>query len=102
VALEFRSFSKTAGFTGTRCAFTVIPKELKARDDSGAWSRCTACGTAATRRNSTGSATHPAGRRRGLHPRGAAGAQANIDYTMENARLIREGLGQAGYRVFAG
>src|SRR5690606_34680301 len=35
VALEFRSFSKTAGFTGTRCAFTVIPKELMAYDSQG-------------------------------------------------------------------
>ncbi|TFG21286.1 MAG: LL-diaminopimelate aminotransferase [Promethearchaeota archaeon] len=35
VAIEFRSFSKTAGFTGTRCAFTVIPKELTGRDSSG-------------------------------------------------------------------
>lgn len=35
VAIEFRSFSKNAGFTGTRCAFTVVPKALKARDGSG-------------------------------------------------------------------
>src|SRR5690606_22340835 len=35
VAIEFRSFSKTAGFTGTRCAFTVVPKALKAYDSSG-------------------------------------------------------------------
>ena len=36
VAIEFRSFSKTAGFTGTRCAFTVVPKTLMAYDSSGA------------------------------------------------------------------
>ena len=36
VALEFRSFSKNAGFTGTRCAYTVVPKNLKAKDASGA------------------------------------------------------------------
>ena len=35
VAIEFRSLSKTAGFTGTRCAFTVVPKELTARNDKG-------------------------------------------------------------------
>jgi LL-diaminopimelate aminotransferase len=35
VAIEFRSFSKTAGFTGTRCAFTVVPSEVKAFDRNG-------------------------------------------------------------------
>src|SRR5207237_3921272 len=35
VAIEFRSFSKTAGFTGTRCAFTVVPKELMGRSAAG-------------------------------------------------------------------
>ena len=35
VAIEFRSFSKTAGFTGTRCAFTVVPKDCMAYDASG-------------------------------------------------------------------
>jgi LL-diaminopimelate aminotransferase len=35
VAVEFRSFSKTAGFTGTRCAYTVIPKECQVYDQSG-------------------------------------------------------------------
>ena len=35
VAIEFRSFSKTAGFTGTRCAYTVVPKEAQGRDAAG-------------------------------------------------------------------
>jgi len=102
VALEFRSFSKTAGFTGTRCAFTVIPKELKARDDSARGRAARPVEPPPHHEIQRGQLPHPAGRRRGLQPRGAAGAQANIDYTMENARLIREGLGQAGYRVFGG
>jgi LL-diaminopimelate aminotransferase len=103
VALEFRSFSKTAGFTGTRCAFTVIPKELKARDDSGAW---VALHGLWNRRHTTkfNGVSYPIQRAAAavFTPEGAAGAQANIDYTMENARLIREGLGQAGYCVFGG
>jgi LL-diaminopimelate aminotransferase len=103
VALEFRSFSKTAGFTGTRCAFTVIPKELKARDESGAW---VALHGLWNRRHTTkfNGVSYPIQRAAAavFSPEGAAGAQANIDYTMENARLIREGLAQAGYRVFGG
>lgn len=103
VALEFRSFSKTAGFTGTRCAFTVIPKELRARDESGAW---VALHGLWNRRHTTkfNGVSYPIQRAAAavFTPEGAAGTQANIDYTMENARLIREGLGRAGYRVFGG
>ncbi len=103
VALEFRSFSKTAGFTGTRCAFTVIPKELKARDDAGAW---VALHGLWSRRHTTkfNGVSYPIQRAAAavFTPEGARGTQANIDYTMENARLIREGLGRAGYRVFGG
>jgi LL-diaminopimelate aminotransferase len=103
VALEFRSFSKTAGFTGTRCAFTVIPKELKARDDTGAW---VALHSLWNRRHTTkfNGVSYPIQRAAAavFTPEGAAGTQANIDYTMENARLIREGLGKAGYRVLGG
>jgi len=103
VALEFRSFSKTAGFTGTRCAFTVIPKELKARDETGAW---VALHGLWNRRHTTkfNGVSYPIQRAAAavFTPEGAAGTQANIDYTMENARLIREGLGKAGYRVFGG
>jgi len=86
----------------TRCAFTVIPKELKARDDSGAW---VALHGLWNRRHTTkfnGVSYPSSGPPPRSSARGAAGAQANIDYTMENARLIREGLGQAGYRVFGG
>jgi LL-diaminopimelate aminotransferase len=73
-AIEFRSFSKNAGFTGTRCAFIVVPKELKVWDLAAASTPCTRSGTAATRRSSTASripcrrppppSTPPRGRRR--------------------------------------
>jgi LL-diaminopimelate aminotransferase len=103
VAIEFRSFSKTAGFTGTRCAFTVIPKELCARDGSGApvplhglWNR----------RHTTkfNGVSYPVQRAAAavFSSEGSKAVQANIDYYMENARIIREGLAKAGYRVHGG
>ena len=103
VAIEFRSFSKTAGFTGTRCAFTVIPKEVCGRDAVGApvplhglW----------TRRHTTkfNGVSYPVQRAAAavFTPEGSRAVQANIDYYMENARIIREGLAAAGYRVYGG
>ena len=103
VAIEFRSFSKTAGFTGTRCAFTVIPKEVCAKDQSGAqvplhglWNR----------RHTTkfNGVSYPIQRAAAavFSPAGSKAVQANVDYYMENARIIREGLGKAGYGVFGG
>jgi LL-diaminopimelate aminotransferase len=103
VAIEFRSFSKTAGFTGTRCGFAVIPKSLCARDESGAsvplhglWNR----------RHTTkfNGVSYPIQRAAAavFSPEGSKGVQANIDYYMENARIIREGMAKAGYRVYGG
>lgn len=103
VAIEFRSLSKTAGFTGTRCAFTVIPKELCARDGSGAvvplhglWNR----------RHTTkfNGVSYPIQRAAAatFSADGSQAVKANIDYYMENARIIRDGLGKAGYRVYGG
>jgi LL-diaminopimelate aminotransferase len=102
VAIEFRSLSKTAGFTGTRCAFTVVPREVRARDGKGElvplhalWSRRQSTkfnGVSYPIQRAAAAAFGP----------GKAGVQANIDYTMENARLIREGLGRAGYTVHGG
>jgi LL-diaminopimelate aminotransferase len=103
VAIEFRSLSKTAGFTGTRCAYIVVPKELKGFDASGAevplhglWNR----------RHSTkfNGVSYPIQRAAAavFSPAGRAAVQANIDAYMENARLIREGLTAAGYTVHGG
>ena len=103
VAIEFRSLSKTAGFTGTRCAFTVIPKELCGRDGSGApvplhglWNR-----RHTTKFNGTSYPVQKAAAAV-FSPEGHKAVQANIDYYMENARIIREGLLSAGYRVYGG
>jgi LL-diaminopimelate aminotransferase len=57
VAVEFRSYSKTAGFTGTRCAYTVVPKDCTIHDSGEGNIRCTPCGTAGTRPSSTASPT---------------------------------------------
>jgi LL-diaminopimelate aminotransferase len=102
VAIEFRSLSKTAGFTGTRCAYTVVPRELRARDGSGdlvplhaLWSR----------RQSTKSngVSYPIQRAAAAaFGPGKAGVEANVAYTMENARLIRDGLARAGHTVHGG
>jgi len=103
VALEFRSFSKTAGFTGTRCAFTVIPNELRVRDESGAmvslqalWNRrhCTKFNGVSYPIQRAAAAVYS--------PEGQAAVKANVTYYMENARLIREGLASAGYTVHGG
>ena len=103
VAIEFRSLSKTAGFTGTRCAYLVVPKELKGLDATGAevalhglWNR----------RHTTkfNGVSYPIQRAAAavFSPAGRAAVQANIDAYMENARLIREGLTGAGYTVHGG
>jgi LL-diaminopimelate aminotransferase len=103
VAIELRSLSKTAGFTGTRCAYMVIPKELKARDEKGdlvplhpMWNR-----RHTTKFNGVSYPIQKAAEATFL-PAGKAAIEANIAYYMENARIIREGLGQAGYQVYGG
>jgi LL-diaminopimelate aminotransferase len=103
VAIEFRSFSKSAGFTGVRCAFTVIPEELKGKDDEG---RPVPVKTLWNRRHSTkfNGASYPvqAGAAAVYTPEGKQQVQALVDYYMENARIIREGLTSAGYTVYGG
>ncbi len=69
VAIEFRSFSKTAGFTGTRCAYTVSRSRSSPGTGPARPIRCTRCGTAGTRPSSTGSPTRSRGRRRRSSPR---------------------------------
>lgn len=103
VAIEFRSLSKTAGFTGTRCAYTVIPKELAARNDKGElvplhglWNR-----RHTTKFNGVSYPIQKAAEATFL-PAGRAAVEANIAYYMENARIIREGLTQAGFTTYGG
>ncbi|MDD3080033.1 MAG: LL-diaminopimelate aminotransferase [Paludibacter sp.] len=103
VALEFRSFSKTAGFTGTRCAYTVVPKKVTAFSENGdkiqlnrLWNR-----RHSTKFNGTSYVVQRAAEAI-YSPEGKKQVKALIDFYTENARIIREGLEKAGYTVFGG
>ncbi|WP_027937968.1 LL-diaminopimelate aminotransferase [Anaeroarcus burkinensis] len=103
VAIEFRSFSKTAGFTGTRCAYTVVPKELMAYTKGG---EAHSLNPLWNRRHTTKFNGVPYIIQRGAEAifseAGQAQVQETIDYYMENARIIREGLQKIGLTVFGG
>jgi len=103
VAIEFRSFSKTAGFTGTRCAFTVIPNELVAYDHNGnpvavkpLWMR-----RQTTKFNGVSYPVQKAAAAVYSEP-GKKEVKALISYYLENARIIKESLSSSGYTVFGG
>jgi len=103
VAVEFRSFSKTAGFTGVRCALAVVPKGLKAWCKDGTavdvhplWSRrhCTKFNGASYLSQAGAAAVYTdAGRDQ---------VRRVIDLYMDNARMMRQALQQAGYTVYGG
>ena len=103
VAMEFRSFSKTAGFTGTRCAFIVIPKELNGLSSNGdkvsinqLWNRRHTTkfnGVSYPIQKAAAACYSEAGKKE---------VRDNILYYMENAKLIREGISKNGYEVYGG
>jgi LL-diaminopimelate aminotransferase len=103
VAIEFRSFSKLAGFTGTRCAFTVVPKALEGQAAGGERVSLNALWL---RRQSTKFNGVPYIVQRGAAAvytdEGRRQVQALIDFYMENARIIREGLEAVGLTVYGG
>ena len=103
VAIEFKSYSKIAGFTGVRCGYTVIPKVLKGYTKSGEeisinklWNRrqCTKFNGASYITQKGAEAIYS--------KEGNKQIRANIEYYQENARLIKQGLELAGYTVFGG
>lgn len=103
VAIEFRSYSKTAGFTGMRCAFIVVPKELKGYTKSGEevsinklWNRrhCTKFNGVSYIVQRAAEAVYTEEGRKQI--------KENIDYYKENARIIKQGLEEAGYTVYGG
>lgn len=103
VAIEFRSFSKTAGFTGTRCGYTVVPKQLMAYTENGEavalnklWNR-----RHTTKFNGTSYVVQRAAEAT-YSEAGKKQVRALIDFYTENARIIREGLLKAGYQIFGG
>ncbi|MBS7401983.1 MAG: LL-diaminopimelate aminotransferase [Oscillospiraceae bacterium] len=97
-AIEFCSFSKTAGFTGTRCGYTTIPRALKREGESlyDVWMR---------RQSSKYNGT-PYIIQRGAEavysPEGEREYKQQIAYYMNNAAVIRDGLKQAGLTVYGG
>lgn len=103
VAIEFRSFSKTAGFTGVRCAFTVVPKQLKAYANDG---RAVEVNPLWNRRHTTkfngASYISQAGAAAVYTPAGKKQTRQIIDIYMNNAALIRESLTKLGYEVYGG
>ncbi|MBR3721744.1 MAG: LL-diaminopimelate aminotransferase [Selenomonadaceae bacterium] len=103
VAIEFRSFSKTAGFTGTRCGYAVIPKNLMGKASDGTkvslaklWNR-----RQTTKFNGTAYIVQRAAAAI-YTEEGQKQVRENIDYYMENARIIREGLKKAGLKAYGG
>ena len=103
VAIEFRSFSKTAGFTGTRCAFTVIPKGLKACDAQGGAHPLHALWN---RRHSTkfNGVSYPIQRAAEAvySTTGQQQTKALTDFYLGNARLIREAMARLGLSCVGG
>ena len=103
-AIEFRSFSKTAGFTGVRCGYTIVPKELTAFTLNGdervplnpLWNR-----RQCTKFNGT-SYISQRGAEAIYSPEGQQEEKTVNDYNMENARLMREGLQAVGFKVYGG
>ncbi|OED29811.1 LL-diaminopimelate aminotransferase [Methanosphaera sp. WGK6] len=103
VAVEFRSYSKVAGFTGTRCAYCVVPEEVYVKDSEGndvqlnpLWNR----------RQSTkfNGVSYPVQRAaQAIYTEeGKKEIQENLDYYVENAKVIREGLEKIGLHVYGG
>ena len=103
VAIEFRSFSKTAGFTGTRCAFTIVPKELMGKDTQG---NPVAINPLWLRRQTTkfNGVSYPVQKAAAAcySVEGQKQIRELIQYYMENARMIRHSLENLGYKVFGG
>ena len=97
-AIEFRSFSKTAGFTGLRLGFTVIPKELKTGGESlwPLWAR-----RHGTKYNGAPYIVQRAGEAV-YSEQGRQQVKQQVASYMENAKLIYDGLKQAGYEVYGG
>ena len=103
VAIEFRSFSKTAGFTGTRCAYTVVPKSLKAWDASGGEHALHALWN---RRHTTkfNGVAYPIQKAAAavFTEEGRSQTRALTDFYLANARLVREAMGRLGFAHVGG
>jgi LL-diaminopimelate aminotransferase len=103
VAIEFRSFSKTAGFTGTRCAFTVVPKACRAYASDGTQHHLNALWN---RRHTTkfNGVSYPVQKAAAAvySPEGRTQTKALIDYYLKNAALIRNRMSALGFDLIGG
>ena len=97
-AIELKSYSKNAGFTGTRLGYTVIPRDLKSGDVTlhSLWAR-----RHGTKYNGAPYIVQKAGEAT-YTPEGKKQLKAQVAYYMNNARVIKEGLQEAGYTVSGG
>jgi LL-diaminopimelate aminotransferase len=102
-AIEMRSFSKRAGFTGVRCAYTVVPRELTGAAPGGErvplrelWAR-----RQSTKFNGVPYVTQRAAEA-AFSAEGRKQTEQQVEHYMENARLLRTGLAGAGFEVFGG
>lgn len=95
VAVEFKSFSKTAGFTGIRCAYTVVPKEIK-YDLNNMWNR-----RQSTKFNGTSYIVQRAAEAT-YSEEGKKQIQKNIAYYKENAKIILNELKKANLQAYGG
>ncbi len=97
--VEFRSFSKTAGFTGLRCGYTVVPRELK--DADGVTLRDLWLRRQTTKFNG---ASYPIQRAAAAiyTPQGRSQIRETVDYYLNNARILRNGLQNLGFKTFGG
>jgi len=103
VAIEFHSYSKTAGFTGTRCGYTVVPKEVTATDKDGnrialnkIWLR-----RQCTKFNGTSYITQR-GAEAIYSPEGKKQVKATIDYYMQNASIMKAAFAEMGIKTYGG
>lgn len=103
VAIEFKSYSKTAGFTGVRCAYVVIPKTVKGYTKNGEevsynklWNRrtCTKFNGVSYIIQRAAEATYS--------EKGKEQIKENIKYYLENAKIIKQGLEEAGFTIYGG
>lgn len=103
VAIEFRSFSKNAGFTGTRCAYTVVPQELMGYDSEGnphsinnLWYR--------RQTSKFNGVSYPiqVAASAVYSPKGQEEIRESVDYYMKNASIIRKSLKDLGLSIYGG
>ena len=93
VAIEVRSYSKTAGFTSVRCGYTIVPKQTGLQ---AMWLRrqCTKYNGTSYIAQRAAEATYT--------PQGKKATQANVHYYKQTAKLLRNGLQALGYQVYGG